>query len=545
MNDDPTPPTEAPPQAYGPGARRKRRRSPWGRRLAWSLGLLVAVIVIAAFSLRLWVERYLKSPAFAARLNDTAGNALAADCQLEDLSWQGSTGYAGTFTAMGRGTGLFRRLSVADVRAELDIGAIWDRVWRVNHVKIAQITADFSAGGRPAATPQPLPDAAAPNPPHASGGWFQGWLPNRTEIGPVQVDRFDFKRAGDDSMKAVSGSGFSLVLKPNLKTTSLEIEGRSGEIDLPGLEPPLKVARMRTTVRPGDASLDRLEGTIADAALTAEGTIGLQTPGDLRLNLRLTGASLGKWLPEDWLKRCNGLASGSATLRGDWRQPETVRAEGDFKIIDATLQALPLLDIISKKTQNASFLRMQIKEATGKFDRRRAGEWELRQLRADAPGLLRLKGGVEVGTGGTLRGALLLGIVPGTLRYLAGAEQTVFITAERFSDTAGHAGLLSADDGALLWTRFQLGGTLDEPGEDLSERLALAWFNATVDEVAGLSMEAAATVTRNAAGAAKKIIDTAAPPLLDKAPDVLNQAPDLLNQGVKGGLKVLDGLLPR
>jgi hypothetical protein len=263
----------------------------------------------------------------------------------------------------------------------------------------------------------------------------------------------------------------------------------------------------------------------------------LNTPGNLRLNVRLAGASLEQWLPEDWLKRCSGVASAKATVRGNWRLPETVQATGDFQVKDAMLQALPLLDIISKKTQNASFLRMQIKEATGRFERRQADDWQIRQLRADAPGLLRLKGAVDVTKGGTLQGSLLLGIVPGTLRYVAGAEQTVFLTADRFTAAAGNAGALSPDDTGLLWTRFQLTGTLEEPQEDLSERLAQAWFNATVEEVLALPMEAAATAARAAAGAANT--------LLEVAPPVLEKAPEVINQGVQGGLKLLDTLIPR
>lgn len=480
----------------------------------------------------------MKSDEFAAQLNASAGRILAADCKLDGLSWQDSAGYAGTFTAEGREAAAFHRLTVNEVRADLDLAAVWDRVWRVNQVKIAQVTADFSAEKRLAADfAEVAAEAAASSAASASAGWFQGWLPNRTELGAVQVERFDFVRRAAPGVTGWDGGGFALTLKPNLKSASVEVEGRDGEVRIAGNPRLLIVDRVRTILRREGAALDQLEGRVEDAMVTAEGTIGFQTPADLRLNVRVTGASLEKWLPEDWLKRCSGQASARAILRGDWRRPETLQAAGEFLITDATLQALPLLDIIARKTQNASFLRMQIKDAAGKFDRRRADQWELRQLRADAPGLLRLKGGVDIGAGGTLRGSLLLGIVPGTLRYLAGAEQTVFVTAGRFNAGAGNAGELSADDAALLWTKFQLGGTIDLPSEDLSERLARAWFDATAEEVAALSMEAAATVTRTAASAAGTVLE-AAPPLLERAPG-------LLNEGVQGGLKVLDSLLPR
>ncbi len=537
MNEAPAPPTDAAPSGRVPTGRRHRARHPWTRRIGWTLGALAGLGLAGVFSLRLWVERYLKSETFTQQLNATAGRTLESTCLIEGLSWQDSAAYAGTFTANGLEQAAFRRLTLSDIRAEVDAGAIWDRVWRVPLVKIAQVTADFSAGGRaPAPVPQADP-ATASGAAAKPGGWRERWLPNRSELGPIRVDRFDFTRKAGQGVPFLEGRGFSLLLKPNLKLGSLEIEGRDGEAQLENMAHPLRVSRLRTTLRPDEAAIDHLEGTLENAVLTAEGTIGLNTPGNLRLNVRLAGASLEQWLPEDWLKRCSGVASAKATVRGNWRLPETVQATGDFQVKDAMLQALPLLDIISKKTQNASFLRMQIKEATGRFERRQADDWQIRQLRADAPGLLRLKGAVDVTKGGTLQGSLLLGIVPGTLRYVAGAEQTVFLTADRFTAAAGNAGALSPDDTGLLWTRFQLTGTLEEPQEDLSERLAQAWFNATVEEVLALPMEAAATAARAAAGAANT--------LLEVAPPVLEKAPEVINQGVQGGLKLLDTLIPR
>jgi len=487
------------------------------------------------FSLRLWVDHYLKSDAFTAQVNAAASGALEADCRIESISWQGSSAYAGTFEATGRESAAFRRLTLSDLRADLDTSAFWDRTWRVNQVKIAQVTADFSESGQPSGAEPPAKSdpPAAP----AAPGWLQHWLPTRAVIGPVNVDRFDFVKAASADVPAMDGRGFTLELKPNLKPPSMEVTGRSGEIRVGGTSRPLKLSRLHGTVRPDSAALDQVEGTLEDASLNAEGTVSFHVPGDLRLKLRLNGASLERWLPEDWLKKCSGMASTTATLQGDWRQPQTLRAEGDFQIRDALLQALPMLDIIAKKTQNASFLRMQIKEATGQFERRKADDWQVRRLRADAPGLLRLKGKVDVGPGGALQGALLLGIVPGTLRYLAGAEQTVFVSADRFSAQPGQGGALSGDDTGLLWCAFTLTGTLEAPVEDLSDRLALAWFNATVEQVENLSMEAAATAARTGVNAANTVLE-AAPPLLEKAPD-------LLNQGVQGGLKIIDGLLPR
>jgi hypothetical protein len=499
-----------------------------------ALGGVVALGLAGVIGVRVWVDRYLRSEAFTAQVNAAAGQALQAECRIDGVTWQGSAAYASTFEADGREAAAFRHLRFSDLRAEVDTGAFWDRVWRVNTVRIAQMTADFSAGQR-------RPESAAvlePVVPRASGpAWLQRWLPNRTVLGPVTVDQFDFVREAVADVPGVTGRGFSLEMKPEVKPFRLNLSGRAGEVRMAGSSRLLKVSRIRGTLRPEGASLDQLEGTLEEAMVMAEGSVGFQTPGDLRLKMRLSGASLERWLPEDWLKRCTGMASTTANLRGDWRQPDTVKIEGDFQMKDLLLQALPLLDVIAKKTQNAAFFRMQIKEATGQYERVAPETWQVRRIRADAPGLLRLKGQVNTGRGGSLEGNLLLGIVPGTLRYLAGAEQTVFLSAERFSASPGQGGALSPDDAGLLWTAFQLSGTLDQPVEDLSERLARAWFNATVDQVAGLSMEGAATAARTGIKAAEAVLET--------APPVLQKAPEILHQGVDSGLKLLDGLLPR
>ncbi len=541
MEDIPLPGSDPPALTTRVGPRKVRRPRPvWGRRLLMLGGCFLVLGAAATVVVRSAVNRYLKSSSFTTQLTGAASRALEADCRIEDLSWIESSAHAGTFTADGRAGARFRRVEVADVRADFAMAGIWDRVWKVRQVRIAQVMADFSPiSGLPGEAPRnplleagPSPEASPPP------GWLARWLPNRTEVGPVTVDRFDFVRKETPDARGVEGRGFALELKPEWKTGRVEVSGRSGELSLTGEgQKTLQVNRMRGTLRPEGANLDQFEGVLEEAQVSAEGTVGFDGPGELRLNLRLTGARLDRWLPEDWLKRCQGTGSARATLKGEWRRPETLRAEGDFLIRDALIQALPVLDIIARKTQNASFLRMQVKETAGQFERRGPDDWQVRRIRADAPGLLRLKGSINVGSRGALQGDLLLGIVPGTLRYLAGAEQTVFLSADRFSAGRGEAGSLTPDDTGLLWTRFALRGTLDEPKEDLSERLARAWFNATVDQVTSLSMEAAATAARTATGAANAV--------LQSAPPVLEKAPELLQQGVESGLKVLDSLLPR
>lgn len=492
------------------------------------------------------IDHYLKSPAFTGQVNAAAGRALHAACTIDGVKWQDSVAWAGAFSADGYEDSAFRRLALSDVRVDLDTRALWDRTWKIRTIKVASMTMDFSQDGRlpPTDAPGSPGRQTAPDAPPPAPGWLQSWLPDKTEIGPVQVAQFDFTRATAAGTPALAGSGFALELKPKLQPATLEVDARGGSVRLGQEKHPLKITRARANLRSGGTDLEHLEGSIDGALVTASGSLDPNTADGLRLKLSLTDADLSQWLPEDWLRRCTGIATIKSTLRGSFSDLSGLRAEGDFSVRDATLQALPLLDIIAKKTQNATFLRMLVKSATGDFERRGADGWDLRRIRADAPGLLRLKGGASLESPDKLAGSLLLGIVPGTLRYLAGAEQSVFLPANKFEALPGNAGSLSPDDSGLLWTRFSLSGTLESPREDLSERLSQAWFNATVEDVTALSMEAASAAARTAEGAAQSAAG-AAQSIIDAAPPLLEKAPALLQDGVRGGLNLLENALPR
>jgi hypothetical protein len=115
--------------------------------------------------------------------------------------------------------------------------------------------------------------------------------------------------------------------------------------------------------------------------------------------------------------------------------------------------------------------------------------------------------------------------------------------------------LFGSEDSGLLWTRLKLRGTVANPQEDLADRLAKAWFNATVDEVMNMSMEgavkAAETASKAAAEAAGTVLEMA-PGILENGlktgTDIIGTGVEsgagLLEKGVEGGIKTIEGLIP-
>lgn len=530
------------PESLRPVARRRVKRGS-SRRWLWVAGGVAVAGVAGLFAIQAAVRSYLRSPAFAQKINEAAGKALHAQCSLEGMNWQDSTAHAAQFQAHGLQGAGFRELTLSDARAEVDVGALWDRTWRVKRISVARVEADFSPGPR---IQDPVP-AGEPDgePSGQKASWLSRWLPNRTEMGGVVVDRFDFHWQGASAK--ISGEQIGLTLTPNLDQAYTAVIGSGGTVKKTGSPHILTVRSLQATLRADGVRLDQFEGKIANASVAAEGTLGLEKDGDLAMRVTVDQAQLADWIPDDWLKRCSGVASVDARVRGSGPGFAKYSAQGKIRLKDSLIQALPLLDVIAKKTRNETFLRLQLKEAESDFSRLTEGGWRFEKLRADAPGLLRLKGSAAADGTGTLVGDMLLGIVPGTLRYLAGAEQTVFLPMDRADLPPDVRSLLASDDSGLLWTRLRLGGTLDRPSEDLSDRLARAWFNATADEVANLSMEAAGKAAETAAGVANRLLDAAPPvlpPVLDQAPGILKEGVKGVDQGVRGGLKLLDGLLP-
>jgi len=158
-------------------------------------------------------------------------------------------------------------------------------------------------------------------------------------------------------------------------------------------------------------------------------------------------------LPEDWQKRLTGDLGADFTVSGrDGRL--TVRGKVGMK--DGVLTALPMLDRLAAYADTRRFRVLNLNVARVDFfadgDRLR-----LTNVEIGSDGLMRIEGRMDV-IGEQLDGRFQLGLAPGTLARIPGAETKVF--AER-------------RDG-LMWTSLRISGTADDPKEDLSERLITA-----------------------------------------------------------------------
>ena len=535
------------------------RRSHRRRRKAggWSKGwiILTCIAVLGAglfFGARIWVKNYLQSDKFRVWISAEISSRLNAEVQLDGITWQDSSASTGMFTATGTAESPFSSVEAHNLRATISTGAIWDRIWQVDEVRVARLFLDFTSD-----TTRPAAPAAAPvtSPGGGStGGFFSSLLPNRTVVKGVDVDQFGFR--WKNAARFAEARGIGVHIKPAETNAFFLASGQGGTLKLSMLpDEPVKLKHFEASLQGDEFTLDELTAEAAGAEITTEGTLLTGDRPSLDLKGTVSALDLARVLPEDWLKRLHGKAGGEVRVTGDPREFERLSWSGAAHLRDGLLEGLPLLHVIARKTRNESFIRLNLKEARTKFTRTAEGGWLLEKLTVDAPGLLRLKGGASAAPDGALQGELLLGIVPGTLRYLAGAEQSVFLPLDQLLVTQRERALITADDAGLRWTRLRLRGTLENPQEDLADRLAKAWFNATVDEVMNMSMEGAVKAAETASKLATEAVGTVlenAPAILESGlksgTDLLEKGVDggagLLEKGVEGGLKAIEGLLP-
>lgn len=530
--------------------RRKRGQSPWKK--VWIVMAATALLVAGLlFGARIWLKNYLQSDKFRVWISGEISKRLNADVNLDSIRWQDSSANVGLFAAEGSPDSPFTKIDARDIRATVNAGAVWDRVWQVDEVKIARVFVDFSDAAPRPSTPAV---AAAGSEFGTSSGFLSSFLPNRTVVKGINVDQLGFIWKG--ASHSAEARGIGIHIKPAEQNEFFLASGHDGTLDLDVLpNVSVKLRDFEASLQGDEISLDEFTAEAAGADITAEGTVLTGEAPLLNLKGTVRGLDIAKCVPEDWLKRLKGKVGGDVRVSGDPRHFEGLTWQGTAALHNGLLEGLPLLEVIARKTRNESFIRLLLKEARTDFTRTKDGGWLLEKMIVDAPGLLRMKGRASAAADRTLHGDVLLGIVPGTLRYLAGAEQQVFLPLEKLLVSREERAMLNPEDSGLLWTRLQLRGTLDHPQEDLADRLAKAWFNATVDEVLNMSMEGAVKAAETASRAAAEAAGT----VLEKAPDLLENGvrtgtdilgkgveggSDLINKGVEGGLKTIEGLIP-
>lgn len=223
----------------------------------------------------------------------------------------------------------------------------------------------------------------------------------------------------------------------------------------------------------------------------------------------VTDIPCAELLDETWAQRIAGKIDLSFESEVT---PDSKHARGVIHLTDGVLTALPVLDALAAYADTRRFRVIQLTEARSDW-RWRDGDLYFTNLVLASEGLIRLEGGLVV-RGRELDGTFRLGLPPGTLARIPGAETEVFVPGER----------------GLMWTTLRITGTLDKPREDLTDRLVAA--------AGGRMFELLPETGEKVIRYSRTLASEAAPKVIEEGVRVLEQGQDIIRgaNGILGGL---------
>jgi hypothetical protein len=428
-------------------SRRSRKRRDAGER-RWMGKAAVGVLVLGIVGLGAgygMLRSYLHSDAFRKFLSVEASDMGHVTGEFGPFHWEGLAVNTDSFEATGEG--LITGLRADGLHTEIGLGGVRRGVWEVRGSSVRRL--EVSVDARKQGPENKIPEVS-----HKQGKKAKrpAWLPSEAELDGIDVRELAVKAILDEGLAIASGMNVHAEQAGAKDAYRAEIEG--GTVRVPfGFVPELRVDRARLRYQDGLVFL-------TDATLAAWASGRIHGSGEWDLKSRkfsiegdASSMKCEDVLSADWAKRLTGDVTSDFTADN---RPGFPQASGKLTIQNGVLTALPMLDALAAYADTRRFRVLTLSEAHTNWHWKK-GEISLTNLVLASDGLVRLEGSIDI-RGRAIDGAFRLGLVAGTLASIPGAETDVFMPGER----------------GLLWATLRITGTLDDPKEDLTDRLIAA-----------------------------------------------------------------------
>lgn len=423
-------------------------------RLYWwlSLGGLAVVLVIVLVAGAAWIRGFLRSEDFRRLVDDKTGAALRSETVYEPFRWSGSSVFSDSLQGKGLAGSPVQTFRADQLRAEVNWRAIFDGAWRVDEINVGYFEGTFR---------QPVRVESAPTTPAptASPTGLRKYLPQRFELGTLQVAQARLGFLDSQGVEALSVKDSTLKLHP--EGAGWVINGQRGTLLVRDL-PPLAIDSFRSRLQKEAFFLTDAQLRLGDTGkVTASGEFA----GNSQMEVEWQQVKIEPFLPEKWRSHISGFLSGTSVIKWPAVGMSAATATGKFELKEGLIQGVPVFDQIASFTGAPQFRRMPLQQMTGDFTWA-GGTWTFTNVIAESKGLLRVEGNCVVMGDGRLNSEWRVGVTPQTLQWLPGSRERVFTVAEN----------------GYLWTTVKVTGTLQNPVEDLSARLAVAMGNEVIEQ---------------------------------------------------------------
>lgn len=408
--------------------------------LIFGVSLLLGLIAVYVM-----LRSYLHSDAFRKFLSAEASETAGVVGEFAPFQWDGLAVDTDFFEAAGEG--LVTGIRAAGLHTEVGLGGLKRGVWEIRGSSARQLEISLDAANvtnqEVKADVRRRVDKKSKRP---------AWLPSEAELETLDVRDLSIHALLEQGDLTAKGMRLHAAQSGAKNAYRAEIDG--GIVRLPFRQAPeFRLDRARLRYQDGQVYLTNFQvGAWSSATIEGSGDFDVKSR-QFTLEGNAGGIKCEDLLNEDWAKRLTGDAQSTFIADNRTGMPT---ASGQLEIRNGTLTALPMLDALAAYADTRRFRILALNDARTRWQWKK-GEVALTDLVLSSEGLVRLEGSVVI-RGRNLDGVFRLGIAPGTLTSIPGAETDVFLPGER----------------GLLWTPLRVTGTLDDPKEDLSERLILA-----------------------------------------------------------------------
>lgn len=432
-------------------SRRQRRKESSQNSPRWVRRLLIPLLtafIVALGTTSILIQQYLHSDGFRSLLAVKVNEALQVDGHLSPLEWDGLALRINNYEAIG--SHRVTSLQIDNIQTEISLGQLLQGVWKLGPTQISKVrlNADLSASEK--AKPNDSFDKA----PEQNEGGFS--LPSK--VSPSSIRIAELSLFADTVKGPISASRMAAAIEPSSGTDMYRLHLSHGEVTTPWEKfPQFHLNKLEATLQESTVFLTSADATAYSAARLSINGEWNYLDDLLSLEGNLKNLRCDELLSENWARRFSGDLASTFLILKDPGGP--ARFSGSASLTSASLTALPLLDALAAYADTRRFRTIALNAAETQW-RVESGKLELQNLVLASEGLLRIEGNLTV-VEERLSGILRLGLVPGILRNIPGAEEDIFAPGA---------------DG-LLWTPVIISGTIDDPREDLTGRLINAAGN--------------------------------------------------------------------
>ncbi|MEG0143927.1 MAG: hypothetical protein RR553_08585 [Akkermansia sp.] len=463
-----------------------KKRTSW-KKIFVMIGLsILGLIFLLALVCYFLINSYLSGDDFRAMLEKQAARGMKVNSvAIAPLEWGGSS--LGTSSLTAQGNGVLRDLKISGFEAEINRAAILDRHIEVKNISMESVSINLQKAPSPSTsspltTPQNLSDEPSPSTPKSriaplppltssdkqtqapsTGSEQSNWLkehfmPTQYSLDKASIQRVNLSYKDGDKLYALNN--VSLTITPEQNNQEYRIFLQGGAFILPDKwisSGTIQSALLRYRT-------DRISGSDFRVTLGEGGYLDVEGEWNFINNqwwasLVVRDVNCANILPKNWSKKIEGIVQGTARLRQESKG--TLEASGSVKINKGVLTALPILDTMAAFTGTSKFRRIQFNTAEANYEYSQ-GDCNINNIILASNGLLRIEGDIQIDKDKSLRGHLKVGVLPGLLSNIPGAEEKIFLQ----ENNKGKMG--------LYWANVNISGTTDHPREDLSARLITA-----------------------------------------------------------------------